>query len=315
VFDVLRSFTPQVEALSVDEAFLDVSGLRLHYSAPVDVAEAIRARIRTDVGLPASVGIAPTMFIAKLASEEAKPDGVHHVRAGDELRFLHPLPVRRLWGVGEATHAALEGLGVVTIGDLAALPPGLVERRLGRAVGTHLSALSHGIDPRRVQAGGGAKSISVENTFDRDLRSDKDIQAALLALCHRLDARLRRAAARGHTVSLKVRFDDFTTVTRSETSPDAVAHAADVFPVIRLLWSRVDRGGSGVRLLGVAVSGLESRTAPEQMLLGDDHHGAAAAIDEIRQRFGDDAVVPGGLLPPQTGAPDAGREATNSSGS
>ncbi len=311
VFDALHSFTPRVEALSVDEAFLDVSGLRLHYAGPVDVAVAIRARLRTELGLPASVGIAPTKFLAKLASEEAKPDGIYHVHAGDELGFLHPLPVRRLWGVGEATHAALEGLGVATIGDLAALPEGLVARRLGRALGAHLSALAHGIDRRMVESGGEAKSISVENTFDRDLTSERAIDAALLDLCHRLDARLRRSAARGHTISLKVRLDDFTTVTRSETSPDAVAHAAEFFPVVRTLWSRVDRGGSGVRLLGVAVSGLEDREAPEQMLLVDDHKGAAAAVDEIRQRFGDDAVVPGGLLWRQSGAENTGRGTAN----
>ncbi len=142
VFEIFRSFTPQVEGLSVDEAFLDVGGLRLHYKSPVDVAGAIRARIRSDLHLPASVGIASNKFLAKLASEEAKPDGVFHVKAGHELEFLHPLPVRRLWGVGEATYAALEALGVATVGDLAAVPEHVVAQRVGGAVGHHLLELA-----------------------------------------------------------------------------------------------------------------------------------------------------------------------------
>jgi DNA polymerase-4 len=308
VFDVLGSFTPKVEGLSVDEAFLDVAGLRLHYPDAMSVAHAIRARLREALGLPASVGIARTKFLAKLASEEAKPDGVRRVAAGEELAFLHPLPVRRLWGVGEATHAALEALGVATIGDLAALPDGVLERRLGPAVGRHLADLARGVDSRAVVTSS-TRSISVETTFDRDLVSDRSVDEALLALCHRLDARLRRSGIRGHTVSLKVRFADFSTITRSTTVQDAVAFSAELFPLVRRLWSRVSRGGRGIRLLGVALTGLEGRDDPEQMRLDESPRSVTAgAVDAIRRRFGNDAVVPGRLVVRPQGAPDGASE-------
>jgi DNA polymerase-4 len=299
VFAVLRSFTPHVEGLSVDEAFLDVSGLRLHFESPYLVAQSIRASLRESPGLPASVGIAPTKFLAKLASQEAKPDGIAEVKAGAELAFLHPLPVHRLWGVGQATHAALEGLAVATIGDVAALPQSLLERRLGPSLGAHLAALARGIDERAVVPNTGAKSISVEETFERDLSHDVDILQALASLCHRLDGRLRRSAARGHTATIKVRFADFTMVSRSTTQRETFAHEAELIAAAQALWARVDRAGRGVRLLGVGVAGLEPRHDSEQLTLDTrSAHPATAVVDEIRSRFGDDAVLPGRFVSP-----------------
>jgi DNA polymerase-4 len=297
VFEIFRSFTPLVEGLSVDEAFLDVTGLRLHYQTPVAVAEAIRRRIRDALDLPASVGIASNKFLAKLASEEAKPDGVFVIPAGGEIDFLHPLPVRRLWGVGEATYAALEALGVRTVGELAALPPRVVAQRLGPAVGRHLIDLANARDLRPVEPGGDAKSISVEATYEHDLVDPADIERALLGHCDRLSARLRRQGYAGRTVTLKVRFADFTTITRSETVPVAIEHTADLWDVVRSLLARVDRAGRSVRLLGVGAGGLMPGGAPRQLSMDHPQRAAAAdAAERVRARFGDDAVLPARLI-------------------
>ena len=297
VFEIFRSFTPLVEGLSVDEAFLDISGLRLHFRRPLDVADAIRASIRATLDLPASVGVAAVKFVAKLASEDAKPDGVRVVGAGDELAYLHPMPVRRLWGVGQATHAALEALGVATIGDLAALPPGTLERRVGPAVGRHLSALASARDDRSIEAHGDAKSISAESTYERDLHDEEAIERAVLRHCDHLAARLRRAGVAGRTVSLKLRFADFTTVSRSFTSPVPVAVTADLWDIAQDLLARIERDNRGVRLLGVGATGLVPASEPHQLSM--DHPGrdaVAAAAEEIRARFGDDAVLPARLV-------------------
>ncbi len=299
VFELLGAFTPLVEPLSVDEAFLDVAGLRRHYASPEDVAIAIRRTLREEVGLPASVGIAPTKFLAKLASEEAKPDGWFKVPAGQELAFLHPLPVRRLWGVGEATHASLEGIGVTTIGDVAALPAGVLQRRLGRAVGDHLVALAAGLDRRSVTVERPMKSISVEETFARDVSDESELTHELAALCDRLASRLRRSGRRGRTVTLKVRFADFATITRSLTVHAPLAGTGELSDAARALWGRIDRGGRAVRLLGVGVSALSAvDDSPGQLMLSiDGQSDTARVVDEIRTRFGDGAVRPARLAP------------------
>ena len=309
VFEVLESFTPYIEPLSVDEAFLDVSGLWRHHESPEAVAIAVRQRVRSELDLPASVGIARTKFIAKMASEDAKPDGWLKIPAGEELDYLHPLPVRRLWGVGEATHASLEGLGVVTIGDLAALDATTLERRVGAAMGAHLGALAHGIDDRPVSVDRETKSVSVEETYERDLAADGAVDAALVALCDRLTSRLRRSGHRGRTVTLKVRFADLTTISRSTTLARPIGGADDLLPAVRGLWQRVGREGRGVRLLGVGVSGLVSRDQPAQLLLDAPSRAATAAvIDEIRDRFGDGAVLPARLVSPgEPGVTDSSR--------
>lgn len=309
VFAVFRETTPLVEGLSVDEAFLDVSGLRLHFETPAAVGEHIRARLRDELGLPASVGAAPTKLLAKLASEEAKPDGLRWVRTADAEAFLHPLPVRRLWGVGEATYATLESLGIDLIGDLAATPREVLERRLGASLGAHLSALARGIDERPVSPDGEAKSVSVEETFARDLVDPDRIEAELLRQTEKVGWRLRRAGLAGRTITLKVRYPDFTTVSRSHTLDTPVDVSRDLFTVVADLLTRVD-GSRPVRLLGVGVSGLEPAGAPRQ--LGLDRAVAwddvTATLDQIRARFGDDAVTPARLISPPEDAAGGRRE-------
>ncbi len=297
VFEVLRSFTPRVEGLSIDEAFLDVGGLRRHFPSPLGVAAAVRARLRDNLGLPASVGAASTKFLAKLASEAAKPDGMLAIPAGTELEFLHPLPVGALWGVGEATQRAVAALGVATVGDLARLPVASLERRLGNAVGRHLHDLAWNRDPRAVETGGGAKSISVEETYATDLASADEIDAELFAHCERLGRRLRTAGVAARTVQLKVRFADFTTITRSLTVDAPVDLTADLAAAARTLLARVP-AGRPVRLLGVGGAQLVPAREPRQLALdGEERHALAEAADRVRERFGSQAVGPARLLP------------------
>lgn len=291
VFAVFASFTPLVEAVSVDEAFLDIAGLRRSYPSPEGVGHAVRAAVREGTGLPASVGLAANKLLAKLASRAAKPDGLRLIPAGGEIAFLHPLPVRALWGVGEATHARLEELGVRTVGDLAALPRDFLERRLGQALGGHLSDLAWGRDEQPVAPGGPAKSVSVEETFATDLAGRQAMETELLRLADRLAARLRSAAVVARTVTLKVRFADFTTISRSHTLPGAVDTAQDLYHVGRELLERAAVGRRRVRLLGLGGDNLEEAEAPRQLGLEPRPWGEVeAAMGRVRQRFGRDAV-------------------------
>lgn len=312
VFDILRSFTPRVEGLSVDEAFLDIRGLRLHYEGPAEIAAAIRKQLRDKLSLPASVGGASNKFLAKIASEEAKPDGVLIVPAGYELDFLHPLPVRRLWGVGEATFAALEALGIATVADLAATPLTALESRLGRSLGGHLSELSHGRDDRPVVTGGEAKSISVEETFVRDLTDSRQVEEALFQQCDRLSARLNAAGVAGRTITLKLRFGDFTTLTRAQTLAEPVDHTPDLWETAGRLLARIDRSERGIRLLGLGASTLVPRQTPRQLSLEHPRREAVSvAAEEIRARFGVRAVIPARLAPPP-GAESSGDDGPES---
>jgi DNA polymerase-4 len=297
VFEIFREFTPLVEGLSVDEAFLDVSGLRRHYETPVEVATAVRSTVRSRIGLPASVGIAATKFMAKLASEAAKPDGQLIVPKETEFVFLHALPVEALWGVGPATLAGLQRLGVVTIGDLAELPKDTVLKSLGPAQGAHLIALANGSDSRPVIPDSSAKSISVEETYDHDLEGPEVMTTALLAHAQRLSDRLHRSGLAARTVTLKVRFADFLTITRSVTSETGVDSPRDLFAAATDLLGQVtlDRP---VRLLGLSGSGLEAAARPRQMPLDSDEDWAkvAEAVAGVRDRFGEHSVEPARLL-------------------
>ncbi len=297
VFAIFRQFTPLVEGLSVDEAFLDVSGLRRHYSGPLEVATTLRAAIRARVGLPASVGVAASKFMAKLASEAAKPDGELHVPKETELVFLHALPVEALWGVGPATLAGLQRLGVGTIGELAELPEATVVSSLGPTQGRHLLDLAHGIDPRPVTPDTGAKSISVEETFDRDLEGIEVMTTALLAQAQRLSDRLHRSGLAARTVTLKVRFSDFSTITRSVTADGAVDSPRALFATATDLLGQValDRP---VRLLGLGSSALELADEPRQLPIESDESWAriAEAVAEVRDRYGEHSVEPARLL-------------------
>lgn len=296
VLAVLESFTPMVEQVSVDEAFLDIGGLRLSYPSPEAVGEAIRVAIRQQTGLPSSVGLATCKLIAKLASRAAKPDGLRLVPTGGEKAFLHPMPVRALWGVGEATYARLEQLGVRTVGEMAALPRATLARRLGVSLGAHLSELAQAHDDRPVVTGGAAKSISVEQTFPTDLSGPSVLEAELLSLADRLAARLRRSGAGARTVAIKVRFPDFVTVTRRRTFPEPLDTAHDLYSAATALLDRAAVGDRSVRLLGLAGEGLVRPDSPEQ--LGLEPHpwsDLEAAVDRVRDRFGPDAVTPARL--------------------
>ncbi len=299
VFAVFHSFTPLVEGLSLDEAFLDVGGLRKHYPSPVSVAEAIRASVRGDVGLPASVGVAPSKFLAKLASEAAKPDGIRHVPVSGRLEFLAALPVRALWGVGEATFAILDGLGVETVGDIATLGPSVLERRLGGALGRHIFDLAQGRDDRPVEPDSEAKSLSVEQTYEVDLRGWDLVDSELLAHADRLASRLRRAGLLARTISLKLRYADFTTLTRSETSSGGTDVARDLHHVGRRLARRLDVDRP-VRLIGLGATNLVPKQAPRQLRVGDSGQWdrVSDAVDAVRERFGRDSIEPAGLLNP-----------------
>ena len=297
VFSIFRGFTPLVEGLSLDEAFLDVTGLRLHFDSSVAVGDAVRAEIRNQIGLPASVGVASVKFVAKLASEAAKPDGLRHVPEREQEEFLRSLPATSLWGVGPATAAALTRLGVETVGDIADLPVSTLTAAVGPATGQHLHDLAHGLDLRPVVPDSTAKSISVEETYDTDLTSLELIETSLLAHAQRLSGRLRRAGLRGRTLTLKLRKADFITISRSHTVAGATDGARELFQISRDLLREVGDPGP-VRLIGLAATSLESAGEPAQLEIGGSETWSRveAAVADLRDRFGDDVVGPARLL-------------------
>ena len=305
VFEIMQSITPFVEGISIDEAFLDVSGLRLHYPSVEAIGEAVRSTIRSEVGIPSSVGIAATKFVAKLASKHAKPNGLLRIAAGSEVAFLHPLDVSELWGVGAATRKSLGDLGIRTIGDVAQTPIGLLEARVGPAAAEHLSALSHAVDPRTVERGAPAQSVSTESTFVHDLTESDAIERETLRLCDQVSARLATLHLSGHTITLKVRFGDFSTINRSSRQAVPVAHTSDIWEIAGSLLTRAGIGHRPVRLLGVGVSDLEDAADARQLALGAERRDAAAeAVDEVRERFGSNAVMPARIVPRGSDAPD-----------
>jgi DNA polymerase-4 len=307
VMAIFASFTPLVEAISLDEAFLDVTGARrLHGDGPT-IGHQIRAAVLAEEGLTCSVGVAPSKFVAKLASEAAKPRvgrhgpepglGVKVVEAGEVLAFLHPLPVQALWGVGPKTLEKLHRLGIDTVADLAGLEERAAVAALGAASGVHLRQLAMGIDDRDVVPEHRAKSIGHEETFARDHHRLDTLRHELVRLGDSVAARLRGAGLAGRTISIKVRFHDFRTITRSVTLPSAVDTGPDVVRAASELLGRVDPT-PGVRLLGVHVSQLAERSA-RQLSLDDveapSWDDATSAIDAIRARYGAEAIVPASL--------------------
>lgn len=297
VFDVFNSFTPRVEGLSLDEAFLDVGGLRHHFESPVAVGEAIRVKIRSDIGLPCSVGVASTKFVAKLASKAAKPDGLRHIDSLGQKAFLHALAVEELWGVGPATLAGLQRLGIATVGDLAALPESTISAALGPSQGAHLHALANGVDDRNVESASETKQISVEETYSHDLEGRNLVESALLAHAQRLAMRLRQASALPRTISLKVRYDDFTTVTRSRTRAEGIDGSRDIFKIAKEMLSDVP-AERPVRLLGLAGSSFDTATGGTQLLLGEDDswRRVSRVVGDLEDRFGPASVEPARLL-------------------
>lgn len=297
VFAVFRSFTPLVEGLSLDEAFLDVRGLRRHFDSPSEVGQRVRSEIKGNLGLPASVGVASNKLLAKLASQGAKPDGLVHIPEERQLEYLHTLPASALWGVGPATLAGLERLGVETVGDIADLPEVTLTRALGPTHGLHLYRLANAIDQRPVEPDSEAKSISVEETYETDLSGRDLIETALLAHAQRLSWRLHRAGLVARTVNLKARYSDFTTITRSQTLPEPIDGARDLFRASRPLLDHLD-AGRPVRLLGLGASSFDSADKPRQIGFdsSEDWRRVEDAISAVRERFGEKAVSPARLL-------------------
>jgi DNA polymerase-4 len=291
--EIFLAHTPHVEQISLDEAFLDVGGSVRLFGDPVAIAERIRARVRDERSLVCSVGVGPNKLIAKLASERAKPDGVVHVPAGQVRAFLDPLPVDALWGVGEQTALALDRLGVRVVGDLLTLPGGVLERAFGHQMAKHLIALAIGSDDRPVVSYEAPKQVSAENTFARDLDAPADIRRELLRLADRVSARLRKADLAARTVTIKVRFSDFRTITRARTLDEPTAVAARIYGASRDLWDALRLHRPRIRLLGVAASGLLPGPGPEQLRIGerpDRWRDADRAVDALRARFGREMI-------------------------
>ena len=300
VFRVFEDTTPIVEGLSIDEAFLDVRGLERLSGTPTEIATRLRRDVREQVGLPITVGVARTKFLAKVASAVAKPDGLLEVRPDRELDFLHPLPVERLWGVGPVTSRRLRALGIARVGQVAQLPEGVLVSIVGRAAGRHLHALAHNRDPRVVRRGRRRRSIGSQRALGRGRRSHEEIDAVVIALVDRVTRRMRAARRVGRTVVLRLRFDDFSRATRSETLPQATADTWIILDVARglLRTARPAIERRGLTLVGITVAALENACAVQLVLPFERHSRDAldVALDEIRDRFGTAAVTRAVLL-------------------
>jgi DNA polymerase-4 len=300
VMEVFRSLTPLVEPLSLDEAFLDVKGVARRFGGPRLVGEWIRATVQDEQGITCSVGVATTKFVAKLASAHCKPDGLLVVPADGVVAFLHPLPVAALWGVGDKTEEVLARLGLRTVGDLAQTPVSTLKRALGPAAGAHLSALAWGRDERSVTPHEPEKSIGNEETFGTDVDDPAVVRRELLRLSERTAARLRAQGVVGRTVALKVRFADFTTITRSRTLPEATDVARVVYDTAVGLYDALGLERARLRLVGVRVEQLRPASEqPHQLLLGERDQGwreAEQAVDRAARRFGPGAVRPAALV-------------------
>ena len=294
VFAIFRDTTPLVEGLSIDEAFLDVGGLGRVSGPPRDIAVELRRRVREEVGLAISVGIASTKFLAKVASAVGKPDGLLEVPAGTEQDFLHPLPVERLWGVGPVTARTLHERGITTVGEVAALPEPALVGMLGAGSGRHLFALAHNRDPRRVDTGRRRRSIGSQQALGRGRRSVDDLDAVLVGLVDRVSRRLRAADRVGRTVVLRLRFGDFTRATRSHTLAEATDETLVLLQAVRaLLRAELPRlRTDGVTLLGLSVANLEDARAVQLTLPfgGVDRRRLDATVDQVRDRFGKAAI-------------------------
>jgi DNA polymerase-4 len=295
--EILLAITPAVEPISLDEAFLDVSGAYLLFGAPAAIAEKVRRDVRDGIGIACSVGVGPTKLIAKLASRDAKPDGLVAIASADVDTFLTPLPVRALWGVGEKTAELLSRLGVRTVGDLGRTPPAVLGRLVGDHHATNLNELARGVDPRGVVAYEAPKSVSHEETFDRDLDDHRELLREILALTQKVGARLREDGYRARTVTLKVRLANFTTLTRSRTTDPPTDVAADLYHHASEMFRALPGARRRVRLLGVAATGLVPAGEQQLALLrGERWSEVERAVDRIDRRFGRGSAMPAALL-------------------
>src|SRR3984957_13984944 len=304
VFEVFRDTSPLVEPISVDEAFIDVGGLRRISGTPAAIAARLRSDVRSRVGLPITVGIARTKFLAKVASQEAKPDGLLLVPPGRELAFLHPLPVRRLWGVGAVTADKLRAHGIETVAEVAELSESMLASLVGGAMSGRLYALSHNVDPRRVSTGVRRRSVGAQRALGRagNTMSPAEVDAVVIGLVDRIAGRMRAAGRTGRTVTLRLRFNDFGRATRSHTLPWATSSTQTILATARALVGSAAplTAERGLTLIGFAVSEID-RSGAEQLMLpftGAQRQPAAvdAAVDRVRRRYGKSALTRGVLV-------------------
>jgi DNA polymerase-4 len=298
VMEIFDSFTPLVEPISLDEAFLDVTGARKLLGTGREIAVEIRRQVEASEGITCSVGIAPSKFIAKLASGHCKPNGILEIPADRILNFLHPLPVNAIWGVGPKTAETLERLGLRTVSDIANLPRATLIRALGQASGASLYELAWGRDYRDVTPNEPDKSISAAETFAQDIDDPEEILREFLRLTEKAAARLRENDYYAKTISIKVRFADFSTISRSKTLPLPIDSTHDIYEIAKSLYLALNLDRARLRLVGISLDNL-SEAAPEQLLLGARERGwreADSAIDRAKLRFGGGSVRPGRLI-------------------
>ena len=299
IFEILGAYTPLVEPLSLDESFLDVTGSERLFGPALKIAREIKQRIHESTGLTASAGIAPNKFLAKIASDLRKPDGLVEIKPEEVQDFLRDLPISRLWGVGKRTEEVLQGLGIIRVGQLAAYPVEAIERKLGK-VGRELIVLARGEDDRPVIPELEAKSISQEETFTPDLWERETMKKVLLDQSERVAWELRKQRLKGCTVQLKVRYPDFSLVTRSITLPSPTDQGMEIYQAALTLLDRTEALPRKARLLGVGISNLRHRDDPEQLSLFNSHRlkieRSTEAVDRIRNRFGPHAIKRASLV-------------------
>jgi DNA polymerase-4 len=298
VFAIFRETSPLVEGLSIDEAFLDVRGMQRIAGTPAEIAARLRREIREHAGLPITVGVARTKFLAKVASAVAKPDGLLVVAPDRELAFLHPLAVERLWGVGEVTARKLHAHGIATVGQLAHTPEPALVAILGRASGRHLHALAHNRDPRRVHVGRRRRSMGAQRALGRGRRSGRELDSFVIALVDRLARRLRAAGRLCRTVVLRLRFGDYSRATRSHTLGEATADTRPILETARALLAAAmpTIEAQGITLVGVALANLQDDDAVQLALPLDPRRALDAALDDVRDRYGSTAITRAVLL-------------------
>jgi DNA polymerase IV len=298
VFAVFEDTSPMVEGLSIDEAFLDVRGMRRIAGTPTEIASRLRRNVLERVGLPITVGVARTKFLAKVASGVAKPDGLLVVPPDGELAFLHPLPVERLWGVGPVTAARLHERGIITVGEVAQLSERVLVDMLGLAAGRQLHALSHNRDPRIVRSGRRRGSIGAQRALGRAPRSAAELDASLVGLVDRVARRLRKGRRACRTVVLRLRFDDFSRATRSHTLGEPTVETGTVLAAARGLLAAAMPliRAQGITLIGVALTNLEEDEAIQLALPLDHRRALDVTVDDVRERFGTSAITRAALL-------------------
>jgi DNA polymerase-4 len=304
VMAIFHSYTPLVEPISLDEAFLDVTGSQKLFGTGREIAAKIREQVEKEEGITCSVGLAQSKFIAKLASQHCKPNGMLEIKSDRILEFLHPLPVRAIWGVGPKTAESLERLGLHTVSDIAHTPRATLIRALGESTGASLYELAWGRDYRDVIPDEPEKSIGNEETFSEDLDNPEEILREFLRMTEKATARLRERSLFAKTISIKIKFADFSSLTRAKTVPIAIDNTHDTYEVVKALYLALRNEGARIRLVGVSLSQLQEG-APVQLELGARERGwreADTAIDRAQARFGRGSVRPGRLIRPESGS-------------